>query len=120
MTHARNVAVGAFGERIAADHLRSLGMVILDRNYRCRYGEIDIVARDGSTLVVCEVKTRTSTAYGTPAEAISPVKASRLRRLAAHWIESIGLEPPSLRIDVISVVVPDKGAPHVEQISGVA
>lgn len=120
MTYARNQALGRYGENLAAEHLRSLGMVVLQRNYRCRFGEIDIVARDGSTLVICEVKTRTSVGHGTPLEAITGQKAFRLRRLASHWLEEHDVNPPSVRIDVVSVLVPHRGAPCVERVAGVA
>jgi putative endonuclease len=120
MTYARNKALGTYGERIAADHLEALGMVVLARNWTCRFGEVDIVARDGSTLVICEVKTRSSTTYGGPFEAVTGHKAARLRRLAMHWLEVHDIQPPSVRIDVVSVVVPPRGAPVVERIAGVA
>lgn len=120
MTYQRKKAVGDYGERIAADHLRSIGMVVLATNWRCKFGEIDIVARDGSTLVICEVKTRTSDHYGGPFEAITGQKATRLRRLATEWLEVHDISPPSIRIDVVSVVVPRHGGPVVERIAGVA
>ena len=120
MTYERNKAMGDFGEHIAAEHLKRLGMVVLARNWTCRFGEIDIVARDGSTLVICEVKTRTSSGYGGPFEAVTGHKAARLRRLAMHWLEVHDVSPPSVRIDVVSVVVPPKGGPVVERIAGVA
>ena len=120
MTYARNKALGDFGEGVAAAHLQSIGMVVLARNWSCRFGEIDIVARDGSALVICEVKTRSSTTYGGSFEAITGHKAARLRRLAMHWLEVHDVDPPSLRIDVVSVVVPARGAPVVERIAGVA
>jgi putative endonuclease len=120
MTYERNRALGRYGERVAADHLQSLGMVVLARNWRCRFGEIDLVARDGSTLVICEVKTRTGSTHGSPVEAVVGRKATRLRRLAAHWLEVHGVEPLAVRIDVVSVVVPTRGAPHVERVTGVA
>ncbi|TCJ00299.1 YraN family protein [Aeromicrobium sp. IC_218] len=120
MTYARNKALGGYGERVAADHLVAQGMVILARNWTCRYGEIDLVARDGSTLVVCEVKTRTSETHGSPFEAVSATKAARLRRLASHWLEVHDLHPPAVRIDVVSVRLPRRGAPVVERVTGVA
>lgn len=120
MTYARNKALGDYGEGVAAAHLRSLGMVILARQWTCRFGEIDIVARDGATLVICEVKTRSSTRYGSPLEAVTGRKALRLRRLAMHWLEVHDIDPPSVRIDVVSVLVPQRGAPSVERIAGVA
>lgn len=120
MTYERNKAIGTFGENVAAEYLKQLGMVVLARNWTCRFGEIDIVARDGSTLVICEVKTRSSARYGGPFEAVTGHKATRLRRLAKHWLAVHDIAPPSLRIDVISVVIPPKGAPVVERIAGVA
>lgn len=120
MTYARNQALGAYGERIAADHLRSLGMVILARNWTCQHGEIDIVARDGDTLVVCEVKTRTSTTHGTALEAVSDRKVTILRRSLAHWLDVHRISPDGVRIDVVTVWVPRSGGPRVERIAGVA
>ncbi|AWB92800.1 YraN family protein [Aeromicrobium chenweiae] len=120
MTYERNKGVGDYGERVAADHLRSIGMAVLATKWTCKFGEIDIVARDGSTLVICEVKTRTSYGHGGPFEAITGQKAARLRRLAMHWLEVHDISPPSIRIDVISVVVPARGGPVVERITGVA
>ncbi|MBA2716596.1 MAG: YraN family protein, partial [Propionibacteriales bacterium] len=65
-THAQRKALGDYGERLAAAHLVEKGLVVLDRNWRCSAGEIDIVAADGNTVVVCEVKTRSSCRFGTP------------------------------------------------------
>ena len=120
MTYECNKSIGDYGERVAADHLRSLGMVILATQWTCKFGEIDIVARDGSTLVICEVKTRTSHRYGGPFEAVTGQKAARLRRLATHWLEVNDVDPPSVRIDVVSVLLPPAGAPVVDRIAGVA
>lgn len=120
MTAARNASVGRFGEDVAARHLQALGMVVLARNWTCRYGEIDIVARDGATLVVCEVKTRSNRSHGGPFEAITPHKAARLRRLAQHWLEVHDVHPPAVRIDVVSVALQRRGAPVVDRVTGVA
>lgn len=120
MTYARNVALGRYGEEIAARHLLEQGMAILARNWTCEYGEADIVARDGDSLVMCEVKTRTGSDYGGPFEAITGHKAVRLRRLAQRWLELHPVHPDCVRIDVVSVVVPARGAPVVERVSGVA
>lgn len=120
MTYARNQALGAYGERVATDHLVAAGLVILDRNWRCRFGEIDIVARDGTTLVICEVKTRSSLTFGPPSEAITTHKANRLRRLAQAWLEAHDVHPASVRIDLVSVVVPRSGAAEIAMIRGVA
>ena len=75
--------LGRYGEDVAARHLVEQGIIVLDRNWRCELGEIDIVGRDGDVLVVCEVKTRSGTSFGTPLEAVTRTKAARLRRLAA-------------------------------------
>lgn len=112
-------AVGAYGERVAAAHLVAAGMVILERNWRCPAGEIDIVARDGNTLVICEVKTRTSTDYGSPLEAVTARKAARLRRLAAAWATERGPHLPDIRIDLVGVLRPRRGAAQVEHVRGV-
>jgi putative endonuclease len=120
MTQARKQAIGQYGERVAAAHLRDAGMTVLATNWRCKYGEIDIVARDGSTLVICEVKTRTSTSHGSGLEAVTGHKAARLRRLAAYWLEVHRVQPDAVRIDVVSVLVPARGAPQVERVSGVS
>ncbi|WP_219106091.1 YraN family protein [Austwickia sp. TVS 96-490-7B] len=117
----RKVALGAYGERVAARHLQAQGMVIVDRNWRCADGEIDLVAHDGSCLVVCEVKTRRTTTYGSPVEAITWRKAARLRRLAGWWVQAHPLEARAtseIRVDVVGVVLPYAGAPVVEHLRG--
>src|SRR3954447_16011651 len=94
----RRQALGAYGERLAAHHLVAEGLVVLDRNWRCDLGEIDLVLRDGQVLVVCEVKTRTSDVCGTPHEAVGPAKLDRLQRLALAWAEAHGVHPAETRI----------------------
>lgn len=112
-------ALGAYGEKVAARHLEEQGMVLLDRNWRCEAGEIDLVLRDGRALVVCEVKTRSSNDYGSPLEAVTEAKAHRLRRLAACWIEATGFHPPEVRIDLVGVLRGRTGAAHVDHVRGV-
>jgi putative endonuclease len=119
-TAQQRQALGAYGETLAARHLTALGMVLLDRNWRCELGEIDLVLRDGPALVVCEVKTRTSTAYGSPLEAVSGQKANRMRRLAARWLAEHTVRPDEVRLDLVGVLVPSRGAPVVEHVPGVA
>jgi putative endonuclease len=102
-------AVGRHGEQLAVRHLEDAGLTILARNWRCREGELDIVAKDGSALVFVEVKTRSSLAYGTPAEAVTRAKSARIRQLALRWIMAQRDEPDSgfwaeVRFDVVSVV----------------
>ena len=100
-------AVGQYGERLAARYLRDLGYAVLAANWRCPQGEIDIVARDGPTLVVCEVKTRRGVSYGSPQAAVTPHKLARLRRLG------------HLRVDVVAVSRPPTGPALVEHLVGV-
>ncbi|MFD9096022.1 YraN family protein [Streptomyces collinus] len=121
MSRARR-GLGRYGEDLAARRLTEAGMTIVERNWRCgRSGEIDIVARDGSTLVVCEVKTRRSGAFQHPMAAVTPVKARRLRDLAERWIQSHGGAPPGgVRIDLVGVLLPRRGAATVEHARGVS
>ncbi|MEU7336672.1 YraN family protein [Streptomyces sp. NPDC007074] len=118
---ARN-ALGAYGEGLAARRLTETGMTVLARNWRSgRTGEIDIVARDGDALVVCEVKTRRTGSYEHPMAAVTPAKAQRLRGLAERWLQEHGGAPPGgVRIDLVGVLLPDRGAPVVEHARGVA
>jgi putative endonuclease len=111
-------ALGAYGESVAARHLAEQGMVVLDRNWRCDAGEIDLVLRDGDALVVCEVKTRSSVDFGTPHEAISDAKLDRLRRLAMCWQAERGLAVPDVRIDLVAVLRPRRGSSTVEHVRG--
>ncbi|MDT0547267.1 MULTISPECIES: YraN family protein [Streptomyces] len=114
-------ALGRYGEDLAARRLSEAGMTVLERNWRCRDGEIDIVALDAGALVVCEVKTRRAGGYEHPMAAVTPGKADRLRRLAERWLERRGGPPPGgVRIDLVGVVLPDRGAPVVEHVRGVA
>ncbi|MFG2575928.1 YraN family protein [Streptomyces sp. NPDC048481] len=115
-------ALGRYGEDLAARRLAEAGMTVLERNWRCgRTGEIDIVARDGDVLVVCEVKTRRGGAFQHPMAAVTPQKAQRLLALAARWIQAHGGAPPGgVRIDLVGVVLPRRGAPVVEHARGVA
>lgn len=113
-------AVGRFGEQVAADHLTAAGLKVLDRNWRCDVGELDLVAADGAELVVVEVKTRRSATYGTPAEAVTWRKLARLRRLAAAWLAAHDVHPHSVRIDVVAVTMSRCGGPQVEHLVGVA
>ncbi len=120
VTARQKSALGAYGESVAARHLVEQGMVLLDRNWRCDVGEIDLVLREGPVLVVCEVKTRRSHGFGSPHEAVSPDKAARLQLLAARWSEARGLRPPEVRIDVVGVLAPSAGAAEVDHVRGVA
>jgi putative endonuclease len=111
--------LGAYGEGLAARHLTEQGMVLLDRNWRCELGEIDLVLRDGRALVVCEVKTRSSLAFGSPLEGVTEQKAARLRRLAARWLADHAVHPPEVRIDLVGVLVPATGGVTLDHVRGV-
>ncbi|MGH3465090.1 MAG: YraN family protein [Kribbellaceae bacterium] len=113
-------AVGQYGEEVAARYLQEAGFAILERNWRCDFGEIDIVARDGRVLVICEVKTRRGTDYGSPQEAVTWRKLARLRKLAAQWLSEHEVTPDEVRIDVVGVVRPHTGPAVVEHLRGVA
>lgn len=113
-------ALGRHGEQLAADLLIESGLTIIDRNWRCRAGEIDIVAADGAVLVICEVKTRTGSVFGTPLEAISRAKAARLRRLAIAWVTSHGVFFEQIRIDAIGILRAADGTFSLEHVRGVA
>lgn len=113
---------GRLGEELAARHLIGQGLVVLDRNWRCDVGEVDIVAQDGDDLVICEVKTRRSRRFGSPLEAITPEKAARLRRLAACWVRAHGVRPTHIRIDLVGIVLGALSSPpeaaEVEHVRG--
>ena len=115
-----SMQLGQDGEQLAAQHLSSAGMTVLERNWRCREGELDIVARDADgTVVFCEVKTRSSTLFGEPSEAVGPVKARRIRGLALRWLESHPhLRGGELRFDVVSVVRRRGAGPEIEHLRG--
>ncbi|MFI7605505.1 YraN family protein [Micromonospora sp. NPDC049366] len=114
----RNQAVGAYGERCAVRHLIGAGLRPVARNWRCSAGEIDIIAWDGPVLAFCEVKTRRGGDFGSPAEAVVPAKARRLRGLAARWLAETGTTAEEVRFDVLSVRLPAAGPARVEHLKG--
>jgi putative endonuclease len=111
--------LGKEGEEAAAVYLEGCGFRILDRNWRCADGEIDIVAADRRTFVVCEVKTRSGTRYGTPLHAVGQAKRRRLRRLAALWLSAHGVRFDQIRIDVVGLLRDDAGGFTIEHVQGV-
>ncbi len=120
MTSARQrLATGGYGEGCAARYLVGRGMVVLDRNWRCEIGEIDLVLRDGKALVFCEVKTRATAAFGAPLEAVTPVKVARMRRLAARWMSEHRVSAPDVRLDLVGVLLDAGGADRVDHVMGV-
>ncbi len=118
MMSIRNQAVGRFGEKTAARHLEANGYTILERNWRCPDGEIDIVAHaPGGPMALVEVKTRTSRSCGHPAEAITPRKLARMRKVAAQWRHQ-HRHHAWVRLDVLTVDL-STGQPQIWHIQGV-
>jgi len=109
-------ALGRRGEAIAARYLIQTGLSIVEKNWRCTQGEIDLVARDEDELVFVEVKTRSSVAFGHPLEAITATKLARLRRLAAAWCEAHPGNHDRIRIDAVAVIAPAVGLIEVEHL----
>jgi putative endonuclease len=102
--------LGEAGEQLAAEHLERLGYAIVERNFRTRWGELDIIAFDGRTLAFCEVKTRRAGGPGTPFDAVGPGKQTRVRRMAGRWLAERRDRPRAaqLRFDAIGVTF-DRG-----------
>ena len=112
-------AVGRYGEDVAARHLERAGLRVVERNWRCPAGEIDIVAVEGPVLVFVEVKTRSSDRYGSPAEAVGATKARRVRALARQWLlDHPAAAAAELRFDVVAVRRPRAGAAAVTHLRG--
>ena len=103
MTAGRR-ALGARGEALAARWYEAHGYTVVSRNWRCRDGELDLVLAHGRTLVFCEVKTRSSNAYGSPAAAVTRTKQLRIRRLAVRWLADHDVRPAAMRFDVACVM----------------
>ena len=97
--------LGSLGEHIAATYLTDVGLRVLDRNWRCREGELDIVARDDDAMVFCEVKTRRGVGFGHPVEAVNAAKQRKVRTLAQRWLAAHDEHAPDVRFDVIGVLV---------------
>lgn len=115
MTHQR-LALGRWGEELAAEFLRGQGIKILERNFRTPVGEIDLIGRKGTALLFVEVKTRRGHSFGTPLEAVGPRKQSQIIKAAQWYLSSgkgRGLQP---RFDVVAIEVGDEG-PMLEHIS---
>lgn len=113
--------VGALGERLAAEHLSDLGLRIVARNWRCRYGELDVIAVDpaADTVIFVEVKTRTGDGFGGLAQAVTEQKARRLRRLAGLWLAAQDRRWAAVRIDVIGVRIGRRRNPELTHLKGV-
>lgn len=112
-------AVGRHGEAVVARSLEQAGWHVLARNWRTARGELDLVARDGTTVVAVEVKTRRGTRHGSPLEAVTPAKVARLRHLLAAWLAQQSESFEAMRIDVVGVLLPAAGAAQLEHVRGV-
>ena len=112
--------LGSRGEELAAHYLISQGLHIIDRNWRCPEGEIDLVAVDGATLVIVEVKTRTSEDFGHPFKAVSADKLQRLHLLCGNWVRAHGRYFAGRRIDAVSVLDDGTHPPVIEHLRAVS
>lgn len=121
MTSLTRAEIGALGEQLAVDHLQSLGLRVLDRNWRCRYGELDAIVADESARIVVfvEVKTRTSDRFGGVEQAVTPQKVRRLRRLAGLWLAAQDAGWSQVRIDVVGVRIGRCRTPEIIHLQGV-
>jgi putative endonuclease len=120
-TTMTRVQLGTMGEALAVDHLTRMGLRILHRNWRCRYGELDVIASDEAsrTVVFVEVKTRTGDGYGGLAHAVTERKVRRLRRLAGLWLAGQDERWAAVRIDVIGVRIGRRRTPEITHLQGI-
>lgn len=122
-TEAKSVAetrreLGRRGEEAAAVFLQGLGQRIVMRNWRCRFGEVDLITQDGDTLVFCEVKTRKSVRAGRPSEAITAKKQRKYSQLAALWLSRFQEEECAVRFDAVSILVTGEHSARITLIKG--
>ena len=103
MTYQKQI--GTHGERIAAQYLKDKGYQVIDQNFHAAYGEIDLIALEGDTVVFVEVKTRTSRTFGLPEESITPTKMDRMQKTALMWLQAHPNSPENWRIDVIALLL---------------
>lgn len=121
MTTLTRAEIGALGEQLAVEHLTSLGLRVLERNWRCRYGELDVIAADAAArlVVFVEVKTRTGDGFGGVEQAVTPDKVRRLRRLAGLWLAGQDAGWAAVRIDVVGVRIGRRPTPEITHLPGV-
>lgn len=112
--------LGRRGEALAASYLEAAGVDLVDHNWRCALGEIDLVAIDGSTLVVIEVKTRSSLDFGHPMEGISATKLQRLYLLGSMWAQAHELRFSAIRVDAVAIVDDGTGEPQIDYLQAVS
>ncbi|MDA2893051.1 YraN family protein [Mycolicibacterium sp. BiH015] len=113
--------IGALGEQLAVEHLMGVGLRVLARNWRCRYGELDVIAADDAAraVVFVEVKTRTTDRFGGVEQAVTPAKVRRLRRLAGLWLAQQGGSWEAVRIDVVRIRIGRRRTPEITHIQAV-
>lgn len=111
-----NKTLGELGEEIAVAFLKGRKFRIIERNFRCKCGEIDIVARDGKTFVFVEVKTRRTASYGPPQLAVTPFKQRQNSKAALTWLASKKMQDVPARFDVVAIVLRDHAIPEIEHI----
>jgi putative endonuclease len=118
LTLSDNRSVGSLGEEIAANYLTARGFRILERNFRCKGGEVDIIARDpgDKSLVFIEVKTRRGLTYGVPQLAVTPFKQRQISKAALTWLSKNRLHDTNARFDVIAILLHTDAAHSIEQI----
>ncbi|MCT4594964.1 MAG: YraN family protein [Anaeromicrobium sp.] len=113
-----NVQIGKMGEKIAINYLKDKKYKILDTNYRCKCGEIDIIAMDKNRYVFVEVKTRKNKSYGTPAQAVNYKKLQRIYKVSKHYIQNKKIKTPPMRFDIIEIYYEeDIRVNHIKSIS---
>jgi putative endonuclease len=108
--------LGALGEELAVRHLTAQGFRVIVRNYRCLFGEIDLIALEGEVIVFVEVKTRRSDAAGAPGDSVHSRKRIQIIRSALHYLKRYGRMDASCRFDVVSIVMPAGGEAQVELV----
>jgi putative endonuclease len=114
----RNTQVGKYGEDRACEFLERLGYKVIDRNWRCSAGEIDVIAHDENCLVFAEVKTRTRVGFGHPFEAITSAKMRTMRQLVGEWCKAHQVSSAQVRLDAVSVLLTG-GKVHIEHLKQV-
>ncbi len=112
-----NKTLGERGEAIAAAYLRGLRFTIVDRNFRCKAGEVDIIARDGKTFVFVEVKTRRSLSFGPPQGSVTLFKQRQISKAALAWLAKNRLHEANARFDVIAILLREHAVPEIEHIT---
>jgi putative endonuclease len=111
-----NKTLGERGEEIATAYLKGRKFTIIERNFRCKGGELDIIARDGKTLVFVEVKTRRNLSFGPPQLALTPFKQRQISKAALTWLAQKKLFGAGARFDVVAILLPDHEVPVIEHI----